>query len=89
MKRITIISTIMSIVATATAMTASAQADYKFGKVTRAELERTDYPAIADGADAVALEDRTDLLIIADSCFDAKFDTFARFYYSHRKVYAK
>ena len=72
-----------------TATSASAQADYKFGKVTRAELERTDYPAIADGADAVALEDRTDLLIIADSCFDAKFDTFARFYYSHRKVIRK
>ena len=66
MKRITIISTIMSIVATATAMTVSAQADYKFGKVTRAELERTDYPAIADGAAAIVIDELNDLLLSTD-----------------------
>ena len=56
----------MSIVATATAMTVSAQADYKFGKVTRAELERTDYPAIADGAAAVVIDELNDLLLSTD-----------------------
>ncbi len=89
MKRFTYFSLAILALTSIAAISASAQTDYKFGKVTRAELERTDYPAIVDGADAVALEDLTDLLIIADSCFDAKFDAFARFYYSHRKVIRK
>ena len=89
MKRFTYFSLAVLALTSIAAISASAQTDYKFGKVTRAELERTDYPAMVDGADAVALEDLTDMLIIADSCFDAKFDAFARFYYSHRKVIRK
>ncbi len=67
MKLISIISAIMSIVATA--ISASAQTDYKFGKVTRAELERTDYPAMVDGADAVVLDELSDLLLSTDKTY--------------------
>ena len=67
MKLISIISAIMSIVATA--ISASTQTDYKFGKVTRAELERTDYPAMVDGADAVVLDELNDLLLSTDKTY--------------------
>lgn len=56
MKPITV-SIFMLMIVAVRAVPASAQVEYKFGKVTRAELERTEYPDVAQGADAVVLEE--------------------------------
>ena len=64
MKRLASLSLAVLALTSIAATSASAQADYKFGKVTRAELERTDYPAIADGADAVVIDGLTDVVVV-------------------------
>ena len=69
MKRFTYFSLAVLALTSIAAISASAQTDYKFGKVTRAELERTDYPAIVDGADAVVLDELNDLLLSTDKTY--------------------
>jgi len=48
---------ILAIMMAAAITPAAAQKDYKFGKVTKAELLRTDFPDIADGAKMVVLNE--------------------------------
>jgi len=55
MKRTIITLAIMMVAVTI--VPATAQKDYKFGKVTKAELLRTDFPDIADGAKMVVLNE--------------------------------
>ena len=69
MKRFTYFSLAILALTSIAAISASAQTDYKFGKVTRAELERTDYPAMVDGADAVVLDELSDLLLSTDKTY--------------------
>ena len=64
MKRLAFLSLAVLALTSIAATSASAQADYKFGKVTHAELERTDYPAIADGAAAVVIDGLTDVVVV-------------------------
>ncbi len=53
----TIITLAITIVAAVAMTPAAAQKDYKFGKVTKAELLRTDFPDIADGAKMIVLDE--------------------------------
>lgn len=53
----TIITLAVIIAATAVTTPAAAQKNYKFGKVTRTELLRHDFPDIADGAKMIVLDE--------------------------------